>query len=172
MIAPLGTVGRAAPLFAFEGDFQADLRCIPMIVRHRLDLCGIKLTLKEWVQLGPERRAAVVALVGEGEGEGEGEASVTRFGDAVVSMVEARFGAAPARIDVDPAPAWADRARIPAEVATKAAAEGVALSDTQWAALAPLQRFALYKLSRSSHKNENFVPACREFGVVAPSAAR
>ncbi|MDC0722513.1 nitrate reductase associated protein [Nannocystis bainbridge] len=153
-------------LFAFEGDFQTDLRCIPMAVRHHLDLCGIKLSLKEWVKLGPEQRSAVVALL-DGSDPDSAEA-VRRFDAAVVAMVEARMGEPPARLPVDPAPAWADVARVPDEVAAKAAAEGVAVTPPQWAALAPLQRFALYKLSRSSHKNENFVPACREFGIPAP----
>ncbi|WAS94187.1 nitrate reductase associated protein [Nannocystis poenicansa] len=149
-------------LFAFEGDFQTDLRCIPMAVRHQLDLCGIKLSLKEWVKLGPEQRSAVVALLDDSVHADP----VGRFDAAVVAMVEQRMGEPPARIAVDPAPPWADTARVPDDVATKAAAEGVALSPAQWAALAPLQRFALYKLSRSSHKNENFVPACREFGIL------
>jgi hypothetical protein len=148
-------VSHPAALFAFEGDFQTDLRCIPMVVRHRLDEVGIKLSLKEWVKLGPEARAAVLAKVHD-----EG------FDAAVRGLVTQRMGAPPADFAVDPAPAWADRGRVPDEVTAKASAEGLAISAQQWAALAPLQRFALYKLSRSSHKNENFGPACREFGVL------
>ena len=144
-----------AALFAFEGDFQTDLRCIPMVVRHRLDEVGIKLTLKEWVRLGPESRATVLASVREDS-----------FAATVRALVEGRMGAPPGDCPVDPAPAWADRTHIPAEVAAKAEEEGIALSAAMWSALAPLQRFALYKLSRSSHKNENFGPACREFGVL------
>jgi hypothetical protein len=36
----------------------------------------------------------------------------------------------------------------------------------QWAALSPLQRFALIKLSRSSHENSNFLPALKEFQLA------
>ena len=35
-------------LFAFEDDFVAALRCIPMAVRLKLDRSGIKLTLRQW----------------------------------------------------------------------------------------------------------------------------
>jgi hypothetical protein len=35
-------------LFAFESDFVATLRCIPMAVRFKLDLAGIKLSLRQW----------------------------------------------------------------------------------------------------------------------------
>jgi len=145
-------------LFAFEGDFQTDLRCIPMLVRHRLDECGIKLSLKDWVKLGPQFRAVVL--------ESAGKAKLQKFEDEVENLVGRRTGAPPARCDIDPAPAWANVKKIPDEVTAKAAAEGVVITPAQWAALAPLQRFALYKLSRSSHKNENFGPACREFGLV------
>ena len=136
-------------LFAFEGDFQTDLRCIPMAVRQQLDLCGIKLSLKEWVRLGPEQRGAVVALLDHPEPTGAD--AVRRFDAAVVAMVEARMGEPPARCPVDPA---------------QAEAEAITLTPAQWSGLAPPQRFALYKLSRSSHKNENFGPACREFGIL------
>jgi hypothetical protein len=143
-------------LFKFERDFQTDLRCIPMVVRHRLDQCGIKMSLKEWVKLGPEQRSEVLGRIDE---------PVERFAEAVDALVERRMGQKPARLPIEADPAWADTSKIPDAVATKAAEEGVTLTQPQWAGLAPLQRFALYKLSRSSHKNENFVPACREFGV-------
>lgn len=146
-------------LFAFEGDFQTDLRCIPMVVRHRLDECGIKLSLKDWVKLGPQFREVVLTSAGSKKLE--------KFADEVENLVGRRTGAPPARCDIDPAPAWANSKKIPDEVTTKAGEEGVTISPAQWAALAPLQRFALFKLSRSSHKNENFLPACREFGIVA-----
>lgn len=155
----MAAVSSATPaLFAFEGDYQADLRCIPMLVRHRLDECGIKLSLKDWVKLGPQLRATVLASAGSKKLE--------KFADEVENLVGRRTGAPPARIDIDPSPAWANTKKIPDEVTAKAAEEGVVITPAQWAGLAPLQRFALFKLSRSSHKNENFVPACREFGIV------
>jgi len=147
----------SAGLFDFERDFQNDLRCIPMVVRHRLDLCGIKMSLKEWVKLGPEQRAEVVAYADD---------DPARFADALIERVERVMGAPPARCAIEVAPPWADADRIPDEVVGKATAEGVALTRREWAGLAPLQRFALYKLARSSHKNENFVPACHEFGIL------
>jgi hypothetical protein len=155
---------RPDALFQFEGDFQTDLRCIPMSVRHNLDLCGIKLSLREWVKLGPEQRAVILdAPAGTAD-------ELRRFAGVVDDIVTLRMGSPPKRCDIEAAPAWADRGNIPAEVAAKALAEGVELTPAQWSDLAPLQRFALYKLSRSSHKNDNFVPACREFGVLGGSA--
>lgn len=143
-------------LFEFEHDFQSDLRCIPMIVRYRLDLCGIKMSIKEWFKLGTEQRAEILAHT---------DAEPGRFAAEVIERIERRMGTPPARCAIEAEPPWADTRRIPDEVVAKAAAEAVPLTPQQWASLAPLQRFALFKLSRSSHKNENFVPACREFGI-------
>jgi hypothetical protein len=38
-------MGRHDHCFDFEADFVGDLRCIPMAVRRKLDLVGVKLKL-------------------------------------------------------------------------------------------------------------------------------
>lgn len=43
-------------IFAFEHDFAGSLRCIPMIARFKLDLAGVKLTLRQWSQLDRSTR--------------------------------------------------------------------------------------------------------------------
>ena len=43
-------------LFAFEDDFVASLRCIPMAVRLKLDRSGIKLTLRQWSRFTTDDR--------------------------------------------------------------------------------------------------------------------
>ena len=71
---------------------------------------------------------------------------------------------------VDAAPAWAHIHCAPERVINYATALGLpAPSTRQWAALTPLQRFALFKLTRSGHSNDNFVPAMREFGLLDSS---
>jgi hypothetical protein len=52
------------------------------------------------------------------------------------------------------------------DLTAKAAEQGIALDEPRWSALSPLQRFALLKLSRPGHENRNFLPACREFGLL------
>ena len=50
---------------------------------------------------------------------------------------------------------------------------GVAPPGLQaWRELAELQRFVLIKLSRDNHDNVNFVPALREFGLMAAGDPR
>ncbi|MFS6827343.1 nitrate reductase associated protein [Cyanobium sp. ATX-6F1] len=55
-----GAEGLHARDFAFEADFASNLRCIPMAVRRKLDLAGVKLKLSHWLALPePERQTLV-----------------------------------------------------------------------------------------------------------------
>ena len=69
-------------------------------------------------------------------------------------------------LEVDPHPAWLNDRDIPSTIEIKAAEYGVIITQSQWANLTPLQRFATIKLTRSSHENNNFLPALQEFGLV------
>jgi hypothetical protein len=60
MVALVTAVPLGSPLasscFGFEADFTSDLRCIPMAVRRKLDLAGVKLKLQHWSELGDAER--------------------------------------------------------------------------------------------------------------------
>jgi hypothetical protein len=47
----------SARFFNFESDFVESLRCVPMCVRLKLDLAGVKLKLNEWSKMDPAERA-------------------------------------------------------------------------------------------------------------------
>ena len=65
MVALVAAIPLSSPLastcFDFEADFTADLRCIPMAVRRKLDLAGIKLKLQHWSELHEAERAELLA---------------------------------------------------------------------------------------------------------------
>ena len=46
--------------FAFEQDFIGTWRCIPLCVRRKLDLAGLKLKLNHWLALSQEQRQELV----------------------------------------------------------------------------------------------------------------
>src|SRR5882724_2370781 len=49
--------------FQFEQDFMEDnIRCIPMVVRFKLDASGIKLKLKEWSKMTIHERERLARL--------------------------------------------------------------------------------------------------------------
>ena len=148
----------AFPFFDFEQDFVGDLRCIPMVVRHRLDTCGVKLKLDHWNRFSKAERQALIDWPCDSANE------VERYREQLQALVEERSGA-PAK-EISPDPLWRKRSVIPTAVADKFRAQQVPLSVEQWASLDELQRFALVKLSRASHENHNFMPAVREFGLA------
>ena len=146
--------------FQFEADFVDSLRCIPMQVRLKLDTCGIKLKLPQWHQLSPKERQALVELLCTTESE------IRAYRELLQRLVLERAGVAATDLPVEANPAWIDTTTVPDSVQAAAQEIGVTITLEQWVALTLEQRFALIKLTRSNHENENFLPALKEFHVV------
>ena len=69
-------------------------------------------------------------------------------------------------LSIDPHPPWSNDFEIPESVTIKATEEGINIDRSQWANLTTIQRFALIKLTRSQHENNNFLPALKEFKLL------
>lgn len=147
-------------LFTFERDLAERLACVPMAVRFKLDVAGVKISLKDWVRLVPAERQELLGLRFDGPRE------VDEFRARITVLVRERTGTAPPPMPLDDPPSWETGGQVPAPVQSKAAEVGVSISDQAWSGLSPLRRFALVKLSRARHDNANFLPALREFGLV------
>jgi hypothetical protein len=151
-----------AQLFAFESDFVASLRCIPMAVRFKLDRCGIKLSLRQWSRFTRADRQQLLRRPCVAMPE------IAAYRAALTALVAARAGEAAKPLADPPRPLWEQAHAVPAVVADYAATLGLrAPAARQWAALSELQRYALIKLTRENHDNVNFAPALREFGLYA-----
>jgi hypothetical protein len=147
-----------ARYFAFESDFVDTLRCVPMCVRLKLDLAGVKLKLNEWSKMDPAERAYMADMPCGTHDEIRG------FRDFTSLLVRINCGALPSLMS-PPEPLWeADAAS--AQVTEKAAVLGLAFPADAWGKLDALQRFALVKLSRPGHEGANFAPALQEFGIT------
>ncbi len=147
-------------LFAFEQDFVDSLRCIPMAVRFKLDLCGIKVSLRQWSRFTLADRSEMLTA------PCDTPAQVERYRLDLIDRIAQRTGQLADSIPVEDDPAWAVLDRTPDALSDYAASIGMApLTTEQWRSLTDLQRFALLKLSREGHDNVNFVPALREFGL-------
>jgi hypothetical protein len=153
-------------LFAFEDDFVATLRCIPMAVRFKLDRCGVKLSLRKWSRLSPEDRRGLLLQPCDGEAE------VQAYRQGLIALIEAKTGGEAKPLPDGSTVPRDDAARTPAPVNSFAAGIGVTPpTDQAWRRL-PLQRFVLLKLSRDKHDNVNFLPAMGEFGLYAEPRLR
>ena len=150
-----------AQLFAFENDFVASLRCIPMAVRMKLDRCAIKLSLRQWSRFGREDRQHLL------ERPCRSPAQVDAYRAGLVELVNLRTGEKATPLEVPPLALRESATEVPLVVTTYARSIDVApptLAD--WCTLDELQRYVLIKLTRDSHDNINFIPAMQEFGLL------
>ena len=147
--------------FRFEEDFIEDnVRCIPMIVRFKLDACGIKLKLEEWCRLSVEERNTLVYKSCTQQHD------ILQYRIYLQQLVLQKTGSPVTNLTIDQNPAWADKTKVFDVLVPKAAKLGMAIPVNWWAALTNLQRFALVKLSRQSHESKNLPKALKEFGLV------
>lgn len=145
--------------FQFEADFVDSLRCIPMQVRLKLDTCGVKMKLSHWHQFTDSERQELV------ERSCTTVEEVKAYKDFLHSLILQHSGTTASELPVSDRPDWLDTT-IPTSVQEKAAEFEISLTSEQWKNLTSLQRFALIKLSRSSHENKNFLPALKEFKLI------
>lgn len=146
--------------FGFEADFVADLRCLPMAVRRKLDLAGVKLRLNQWHGLRPEERKRLLEWPDDPASLAELESWLrTRSADlpgGPVSRLEPARGAS-----------WQTREHPPPELLASCHQLGLAWRQERWPELEELQRFALVKLSHPGHEHRNLPRALAEFGLLA-----
>lgn len=146
--------------FEFEADFVESLRCIPMQVRMKLDTCGVKLKLTHWHQFTQQERQSLVEMPCTTAQD------IEIYRNYLQQLVVQHTGTPASNLTVDSHPAWMDATSIPSSIQEKAQEFGVIITSQHWVELSPAQRFALIKLSRSSHENKNFLPALQEFQIV------
>lgn len=146
--------------FRFEDDFvEAKIRCIPMIVRFKLDACGIKLKLAEWSRMSPPERERLARL------PCETQTQLEQYRNILIEVILNRTGNQATPIPVPATTNWQQMDLIPAPIAEKLKEYPLTVSIKQWQALSELQRFALLKLSCPGHENKNFPKALAEFGL-------
>lgn len=147
--------------FRFEEDFiEANIRCIPMIVRFKLDAAGIKLKLKEWSFFSGEERLLLATAPCTIPQELEA------YRVLLTKLIFRYTHMQPTILPVETMPAWKNRDEISSRaLLSMFELEDCLITIDQWARLTDLQRFALLKLSRPGHENKNFPKAIQEFGL-------
>jgi hypothetical protein len=147
--------------FAFEEDFVEDnVRCIPMIVRFKLDASLIKLKLTEWSKMSVEEREQLATMPCDTAED------IYHYRSFLCHTVQCRTGQ-----DATPLPpaaeyTWSALQHIPGSILEKLRQRDYTMSLTQWQQLSILQRFALVKLSTSAHEQKNFPKALQEFKLL------
>ncbi|GAC1453280.1 MAG: nitrate reductase associated protein [Chitinophagaceae bacterium] len=147
--------------FKFEEDFvKNNVRCIPMMVRFKLDACGIKLKLSEWSKMTIEERKILSVM------DCSTRKNLLQYRHYLRQLVMNRTGIPATDLPVEADPAWANTDKLPLMLVEKLEEFAWHISLQRWQMLDNLQRFVLLKLCRPGHENENFPKAIKEFGLI------
>ena len=148
--------------FDFESDFvEENMKCIPMIVRYKLDASGIKLKLSEWSKMTKTEREALATMPTE-----TGKDCLA-YRTSLANLIKVKTGNDAMMLSADAIDrSWADTGTVPGNLAKKVEAMNVVISVDKWSKLTILQRFALCKLAGSNHESKNLVRALREFALI------
>lgn len=150
-------------LFGFEADFVGDLRCLPMAVRRKLDLAGVKLKLVHWHGLEDRERRRLLAWPDDGE-------AIANLRDWLLQRTGLLPSGPASRLPPAAGADWQQANMVP-EVLQEACRQlGQRLDLERWQGLDELQRFALVKLSHPGHEHRNLPRALEEFGLADPDS--
>jgi hypothetical protein len=148
--------------FDFEEDFvEENMRCIPMIVRFKMDLAGIKLKLSHWCQFSVDERISLAVMPSNMQED------VSVYRQYLSGLIKKYGDEEPSTIAIISKPEWANEHSIPEQLREKAGEFNWEIPASKWAGLTSLQRFALLKLLRPGHENKHFPTAMREFKLTS-----
>jgi hypothetical protein len=148
-------------LFGYEQDKYYPLRRIPMVMRLKLDLCGIKLAIGDWSKFSRDEREALVMMPYATQSD------IAAIRKRLQELIAAYQGDSTETAAVGKDAPWADTFAVPDSVSKQIQALGIpGPTPEQWAGLTDLQRFALLKLTREGHENKKLPLALNEFGLV------
>ena len=128
--------------FSFEQDFIGNWRCIPLCVRRKLDLVGIKLKLNHWLALEQQQRQQ---LVDWSDAPAEWAGFRQHLRDLTVGMADGMVKDLPPAVDAP----WQCMDQVPlaiAEAADQRIAPGSAIAAVE--ALAPRAVIAVVEAGR------------------------
>ncbi|WP_394826585.1 nitrate reductase associated protein [Pendulispora albinea] len=150
--------------FVFEGDVHDTLACVPLSVRRKLDLVGLKISLAGWQALPREERLALCHLPVE-----EGwELSVYR--EVFQRFAErANVPLSPLAHDQTERARW-NTPRPPPPVQERLDALGCVLPPETWAGLEEEGRYALVKMAEPKRDPRKFGWVLQELGLLPPAA--
>lgn len=135
------------------------LDCMPMSVRFKMDLCGLKLSLLQWRALPIDARHTLL------DATCESQTDVRRVRRFVELSTNAASGTCASSIAGDPG-AWQAGGPVPTHIAEALVSRGFPhISAIAWSGLSDLQRFALWKITAKCQMR-NLRPALIEFGLV------
>jgi hypothetical protein len=141
--------------FSYEAEFYPALNRLPLHVRMKLDLTGIKISLKEWLAFSFEERTVLCHLPIETGDERMAFRSYIDF------LSRKYCGKPAATTEVMASSLW-EPMEVPEPVARKSAATSHPVTLAEWGHWQAHQRYALYKTAISKSQPEAFEKVLNE----------
>jgi hypothetical protein len=149
-------------VFGFETFMERTLEYMPMSVRMKLDLCGLKLSLLQWCGLPLSVRQEMLDM------DCRDQQEIHRLRRHLESSVDACQLGPLALLQCDPR-TWCAQGRMPSELASAIDELGLPVPGrAAWSGLSDLQRFALIKLAHGGRARK-LRAALEEFGLHVSS---
>ncbi len=143
--------------YNFESEIYPSLSLIPLHVRMKLDITGVKISLRTWLAFSLEERWVLCHLPVETEEEGKNFSSYLAF------LTRRYVGEEPSRVQAVSNLPWEDSSQVPDSVRAKSDGIDCPVTLEEWSQWNTYQRFALSKLSVSKNEPEKFYQALQEF---------
>jgi hypothetical protein len=136
--------------FDYEAAYYPKLDRLPLHVRMKLDLTGVKLSLKDWLAFHIEERTVICHLPVDDEDEKQAFREYLNF-------LSQKHCGAPAKTlpPVEPF-LWEIADQVPSPVLEQSAGDGKGVALQEWINWASHQRYALYKTAVSRSEPEKF----------------
>lgn len=148
--------------YDYEAEFYPSLNRLPLDVRRKLDLTGIKISLKDWLSFGLEERSALCHLPCENAEERQ---VFTNFMDFLARKY---LGKPTQKIEPMDSTTWTE-STVPDAVAKRSTALSQVVSANEWRRWPSHHRYALYKSAVSGNQPEAFEQVLIQLRKVTPS---
>lgn len=135
--------------FQHESEYYPALTRLPLDVRRKLDLVGIKIALKDWLAFSLEERAVLCHLPTESPEE-------QHVFHAYLDFLTRKYLGLPVQRTEPMSVSLWNGETVPESVRLKSAEFSTAVTSEEWVQWHHFERYALYKTATSSNQPEAF----------------
>lgn len=148
--------------YDYEAEFYPSLTRLPLDVRRKLDIAGIKISLKDWLSFNLEERMVLCHLPCDNDEERHVFTVYMDF------LARTFLGGPIEKIEPTDSALWSEMA-VPEAVAQKSTALRQAVTANEWRDWPSHHRYALYKSAVSKTQPEAFEQVLTQLRKLTPS---
>lgn len=142
--------------FRYESEFYPTLSRVPLHVRMKLDLTGVKISLGDWLSFSFEERTVLCHLPVQAKEEQQAFVNYLHF------LSQKHRGAPAAMTQAMSISLWDNPNQVAEPVAQRSGERGQSVTSEEWKRWKSHQRYALYKTAVSKSDPEQFFAVLAE----------